>query len=136
MTKNLKIILSVGAGALLVLGVLALLPLQPVPKLSIDTQQPSSQVSSPSEQNAVKALKAVQLAPTTEQTVGACRPTGCSKQVCSDTDIITTCEYRSEYACYKTASCARQSDGKCGWTQTPELKKCIDAAPKGTSGPQ
>ncbi len=122
MTKNLKIILSVGVGALLVIGAWVLLPLQPVPKPSIDTQQPSSQAPSPS--------------PTTAQNVSVCRPTGCSNQVCSDTDVVTTCEYRSEYACYQTAFCARQSDGKCGWTQTTDLKKCIDAAPKGTSGPQ
>jgi hypothetical protein len=55
----------------------------------------------------------------------ACRPTGCSSQICSDEDIASTCEYRSEYACYKTAQCKRQADGVCGWTQTPELAACL-----------
>lgn len=57
-----------------------------------------------------------------------CRPTGCSGQVCSDEDVITTCEYRAEYACYKNAKCERQADGKCGWSETDELKKCLEEA--------
>lgn len=55
-----------------------------------------------------------------------CRATGCSGQVCSDTDASTTCEYRAEYACYKTAKCERQSSGACGWTLTEELNKCLN----------
>lgn len=55
----------------------------------------------------------------------ACHPTGCSGQSCSDQDIITTCEYRAEYVCYQKAKCERQSTGRCGWTQTPELLKCL-----------
>ncbi len=58
----------------------------------------------------------------------ACRPTGCSGQVCSDEDVITTCEFRSEYACFKSGRCERQADGKCGWTQTPALMQCIEKA--------
>lgn len=54
-----------------------------------------------------------------------CIVTGCSGQVCEEGTIITTCEYRSEYACYKDATCERQSDGKCGWTQTEALQQCI-----------
>ena len=57
-----------------------------------------------------------------------CKIAGCSGQLCVDKnadDIITTCEYRPEYACYKTARCERQSDGNCGWTQTAELLECI-----------
>jgi hypothetical protein len=38
--------------------------------------------------------------------------------------------YLPEYACYKTAICARQSDGVCGWTQTQVLSDCIDKAKK------
>jgi Immunoglobulin-like domain of bacterial spore germination len=56
----------------------------------------------------------------------ACRSTGCSGQICSDSDMITTCIYLPEYACYKKAKCERQSDGKCGWTQTPELTSCVN----------
>lgn len=54
-----------------------------------------------------------------------CRPTGCSRQICADIDVITTCEYREEYACYQSAVCERQSDGECGWTETLELEACL-----------
>ena|SRR3989344_1981033 len=57
-----------------------------------------------------------------------CKVTGCSGQLCSDEDILTTCEYSAEYACYKTAECKRQEDGKCGWTPTEELVSCLGAA--------
>jgi len=61
---------------------------------------------------------------------GECRPTGCSGIVCSDADVITTCEFRPEYACYKDAACTRQSDGACGWTKSPELDACLANPPK------
>jgi hypothetical protein len=57
-----------------------------------------------------------------------CRPTGCSGQVCADEDVITTCEFRPEYACYRDATCERQADGRCGWTMTTELRSCLDAS--------
>jgi hypothetical protein len=60
---------------------------------------------------------------------GECRPTGCSGIVCSDEDVMTTCEYRPEYACYQSATCTRQADGACGWTQTPELEACLANPP-------
>ncbi len=61
----------------------------------------------------------------------ACYVGGCSGQVCSDQqDVITTCQWRAEYACYETASCARQVDGTCGWTQTDELQACIANPPQ------
>jgi hypothetical protein len=63
----------------------------------------------------------------------ACYVGGCSAQVCSDQpDAITTCEWRPEYACYQTATCARQADGQCGWTQTEQLMACLEAPPSGT----
>lgn len=54
-----------------------------------------------------------------------CRPTGCSNHICSDEDVITTCEYLPEYACYQNARCERQKNGECGWTPTEELNACI-----------
>jgi len=54
-----------------------------------------------------------------------CIKTGCSGQVCSDEEVITTCEYRSEYDCYKQARCERQANGECGFTQTRELTACL-----------
>lgn len=57
-----------------------------------------------------------------------CFATGCSGQVCADEDVVTTCEYRDEYACYSAAECRRQEDGQCGFTPTPELQACLEAA--------
>lgn len=60
---------------------------------------------------------------------GECRPTGCSGQICSDQDMASDCMYRPEYACYGIATCARQANGECGWTQTEELTACLANPP-------
>jgi hypothetical protein len=60
-----------------------------------------------------------------------CVVAGCSGQLCvnaEDGDIVTTCEWREEYACYANAECAVQADGNCGWTQTAALDQCLDDA--------
>lgn len=57
-----------------------------------------------------------------------CLVTGCSGQICSDEDVITTCEYKDEYVCYKTAKCEKQEDGTCGWTPTEDLVTCLGKA--------
>lgn len=66
-------------------------------------------------------------------TFNGCAVAGCSGQVCVSAgeaaDTITDCEFRAEYACFQEASCEPQADGKCGWTQTPELKKCLANPP-------
>ena len=55
-----------------------------------------------------------------------CYVTGCSSQLCSsEQGMMSTCEYREEYACYQTATCEVQSDGECGWTQSEELSSCL-----------
>ena len=54
-----------------------------------------------------------------------CIKTGCSGQVCSDEQVITTCEWRREYGCYRSARCERQANGECGFTPTPELTACL-----------
>lgn len=65
-----------------------------------------------------------------------CAVAGCSGQLCvsaSEADgMVTTCEYRAEYSCYKEASCEPQADGKCGWTQTAELTQCLANPPRET----
>ena len=60
-----------------------------------------------------------------------CVKGGCSGTACIEEgqDMMTTCEWRPEYACYQTATCERQSDGACGWTQTQELAACIASPP-------
>src|SRR3989344_2795818 len=51
---------------------------------------------------------------------------GCSSQICSDqSDVVSTCEYKPEYDCYKTAMCEKQASGQCGWTQNVELTSCL-----------
>ncbi|MBI4818214.1 MAG: proprotein convertase P-domain-containing protein [Deltaproteobacteria bacterium] len=55
----------------------------------------------------------------------ACHTTGCSGQVCANSDRITTCEFRDEYMCYRSASCEPQTDGHCGFTPTPTLDQCL-----------
>lgn len=63
-----------------------------------------------------------------------CAVAGCSGQLCVSADeadnLMTTCEFREEYACYREASCEPQADGKCGWTQTAELKQCLTNPPE------
>lgn len=65
------------------------------------------------------------------QSEKACIQTGCSGQICSDEEIISTCEYRQEYACYKDAVCERGQNGKCGWRDTKALSMCIENAMEG-----
>ena len=62
---------------------------------------------------------------------GACIKTGCSGTICAEPgqDVITTCEFRPEFACYQQATCERQTNGACGWTQTAELAACLANPP-------
>ena len=55
-----------------------------------------------------------------------CIISGCSGQICSNKEVITTCEWKEEFACYKKARCERQKDGNCGWTITEEAQRCLD----------
>ena len=57
---------------------------------------------------------------------GDCYVGGCSGQLCTDDpEAISTCEWLEEYACYREATCERQVDGQCGWTQTDTLVECL-----------
>jgi hypothetical protein len=61
-----------------------------------------------------------------------CKPGGCSGTICTDEEgMMTTCEWKPEYACYKEAECKRQSDGACGWTQSETLTTCLASPPVG-----
>src|SRR5688500_4831106 len=63
---------------------------------------------------------------------GECVKSGCSSTLCVEPgkEMVTTCEWKPEYACYQQAACARQADGGCGWTQTPELEACLANPPQ------
>ncbi|HYE23383.1 MAG TPA: hypothetical protein VEA92_02980 [Candidatus Paceibacterota bacterium] len=64
--------------------------------------------------------------PTPTPAPTTCYVGGCSMHLCSDRpDIVSTCEYRESYACYRGATCERQPSGECGWTETNELKACL-----------
>lgn len=70
--------------------------------------------------------------PTTTSVSSECVVAGCSGQFCigkiEAQDFVSTCEYSEKYACYKTATCKMQNDGKCGWTVTQELTSCLNSA--------
>lgn len=54
---------------------------------------------------------------------------GCSGTVCAAEPVFTTCEWRSEYACYDNAKITQCgcSEGRCGWSQTTALAECLSA---------
>lgn len=58
-----------------------------------------------------------------------CQVGGCSHELCVDASapgVVSPCIWRDEYACYEDATCEPQSDGRCGWTPSDELRACID----------
>jgi hypothetical protein len=69
------------------------------------------------------------------QTVGCVR-SGCGNSLCVEAgkEVITTCEYRPEHACYEPAKCERQADGVCAFTKSPELEACLAKAAGGLPG--
>lgn len=71
--------------------------------------------------------------PTKPMPAAGCMVGGCSGQLCGESSemegLVSTCEFRAEYACYKQSRCERQTSGKCGWTQTKELMACLANPP-------
>lgn len=62
------------------------------------------------------------------QKPAACVVTGCSGQLCASEDMMSTCEWKPEYACYKQyGTCEVQADGKCGWTKSAALQACLSS---------
>ncbi len=57
-----------------------------------------------------------------------CNIGGCSSQICGNKgkikDIITTCEYKSEYECLKKTNCGCVNS-KCAWKENPEYLNCL-----------
>jgi len=58
----------------------------------------------------------------------ACIVTGCNGEVCAAEKVITECTWKDQYACYADATCAKQADGTCGWTDTPDLEACLESS--------
>lgn len=62
-----------------------------------------------------------------------CVITGCSFYLCLDrpeSETLSTCEYKDEYACLSQAVCERQTSGRCGWSTTPEYLQCLQEIEK------
>lgn len=58
-----------------------------------------------------------------------CQVTGCSGQICANEgeNIVSTCEWREQYACYKQpgSQCIQDEQGQCGWVMTEALQMCL-----------
>jgi len=58
-----------------------------------------------------------------------CMAGGCSGQVCTTAanarNIITTCEWSSEYDCLRLTSCGCVN-GTCAWRNTDEYQNCLN----------
>jgi len=60
----------------------------------------------------------------------SCVKAGCYNQVCisreEDRQLISSvCDYQPIYACYKNVECKIQPNGKCGFTPSSDLEKCL-----------
>lgn len=61
-----------------------------------------------------------------EVSQSGCMVSGCSGEICAEQEFASICEARPEHACYKTARCERQANGRCGWTMTEGLNSCLN----------
>ena len=62
-----------------------------------------------------------------------CVQTGCSGQICAAEDVVTSCEFRDEFACFQdpeitTCGC---DGGRCAFAETAALDACLEAASGG-----
>lgn len=63
-----------------------------------------------------------------------CMATGCGGTICASEQMMSTCEFKPEHACYQTATCEWQASGSCGWRETAELTACLANPPPGPDG--
>jgi hypothetical protein len=56
------------------------------------------------------------------------RKTGCSGEVCAAEEVVSSCTWRPEYACYQQAVCSPRPGGACGFVVTPALDRCLAQA--------
>ncbi|MFB6181468.1 MAG: sorbosone dehydrogenase family protein [Candidatus Magasanikbacteria bacterium] len=54
-----------------------------------------------------------------------CVISGCSNQICADKGKVSTCQYKPEHQCYRTAVCAKNDQGDCSWIKNEGLKQCL-----------
>lgn len=64
---------------------------------------------------------------------GSCHIAGCSQTICTSQpeDVVTTCEWRPEYQCYRSwfSICEVQKTGACGWTPSDAMQGCLADPP-------
>jgi hypothetical protein len=59
-----------------------------------------------------------------------CYVGGCSSELCTDDpDALSPCIFKPENECFRSATCERQPDLRCGWTPTDELRECLANPP-------
>jgi hypothetical protein len=61
-----------------------------------------------------------------------CHITGCNNMICSDEPMALTdvaCMIDERATCFKNAECVVQENGKCNWTMTRDLMKCVIPTP-------
>ena len=61
--------------------------------------------------------------------IGGCNNELCLDKKLADEGIASVCVIRPEFVCYKDATCEKQTDGTCGWTQSAELQACLKNPP-------
>jgi hypothetical protein len=65
--------------------------------------------------------------PDPDPVLPACYKAGCSGQVCTDNQFLTTtCEWKSWYVCLPAAGCGNNGpNGSCAWEITADLIQCL-----------
>jgi len=61
-------------------------------------------------------------------TGSGCKIGGCNGEICqekSSEPIASICVIQTGSPCYRMATCEKQNNGKCGWTQTTEVINCL-----------
>jgi hypothetical protein len=82
-------------------------------------------VSGPAGRSKTLNASRIYLRTKTSVTLKPCIKTGCSNEICAEESMMSTCDYKPEYECYKKAKCERQPDGNCGFTKSLEVKSCL-----------
>lgn len=65
---------------------------------------------------------------TASSAASGCMVTGCNKEICQNAGlppVMNSCTWRRQYRCYLNATCAKQLNGQCGWTQDAQLTDCL-----------
>ena len=57
-----------------------------------------------------------------------CITTGCSSEICSDMEMMSTCDIQPWYGCLELTSCGNYGEnGTCAWEMNPDFEACLDS---------